>query len=114
MVFSTLSFRTEISSVEWVTIIAIASKLGIKSLKDAALSKAQASCTALELVDYGRKYDIFECFSAGIRMLCMRDDHLTLEEGEVLGLATVIEIARARELLAKGVPWNQIGLRNIN
>ena len=99
--------------LDWFAVVAVASKLGIKPLKDAALAKAQKSCSALELVEYGRKFDIFECFSSGIRMLCMRDDPLTLEEGDSLGLATVIEIARARELLAKGISWNQIGLKNL-
>ena len=94
-------------------IFKVSSKLGIKTLREEALAKIKKLCSAIELINYGRKHDIFECFSAGLRMLCMRMDPLTFEEGEVLGMNTVVEIARAREMLAKGLSWSQIGLNGL-
>lgn len=111
---SCLAFKLDMAPRDWVMVVSIASKLGIKPLREAALAKVQKLCSAIELVELGKKFDIFECFSAGFRMLCMREDTLTLAEGELLGMATVIEIARAREMLGKGTSWNQIGLKDIS
>ena len=33
---------------------------------------------------------------------------MTLEEGEDIGLATVIKIAQARDMLSKGSEWSEI------
>ena len=43
---------------------------------------------------------------------------MTLEEGEDIGLATVIKVAQARDMLAKGSEWSEIviiiGIENVS
>ena len=66
----------------------------------------------MELVNYGRKYKVIDCATTGLRRLCTRETPLILEEGDLLGMKVVIEIARIREQLAKGSSWNHIEVRD--
>lgn len=105
------AFDFEFSREEWFQLIRVSSILDIQTLHDVMTKKALGHCTPSELLDYGRLYKVTECVSAGLRAFCLRRDHLSLEEGKVLGMEAVVEIARVREMLARGVPWNQADIK---
>ena len=62
----------------------------------------------MDLIEFGRKHRIHECCKEGFRMLAFRVQPLSCEEGERLGMSTVIAVADARDALAKGTRWSDL------
>ncbi|KAL5512490.1 hypothetical protein ACEPAG_3143 [Sanghuangporus baumii] len=102
--WSRLHFTIE----EWFGIASVATSLEFKSIRKAALENIFESCGAMELIDLGRKHDLPECITSGFRVLCFAEEPLSLKDGHMVGLEMVIQIARAREMLAKGRKWSEI------
>src|SRR5579863_7567456 len=86
---------------EWTSIMKLAHQWGFVSVKALALRE-------LELLEIPplRKIGIYQSYAIDRRLLqaaytafTIRDKPITLEEGQELGLETVVQLARARELV---------------
>lgn len=95
---------------QWLRIARVATVLEFPSVRKAALENIFEDCGAVELISLGKKHDVPECISSGFRILCLAEEPLSLADGYTIGMELVIQIARARELLAKGCKWSDIEL----
>ena len=78
------------------------------SIRRVAISKILKSARPVQLIVLGRENEIPDCYVEGMRQLCVRETSMTLEEGEEIGLETVIKIAQGRDLHSKGREWSEI------
>ncbi|THH09626.1 hypothetical protein EW145_g1869 [Phellinidium pouzarii] len=93
---------------EWLSILAVSTKLNFTSIRTAAINTLSEVIGLAERIRLGRERSVSEWFPECYRQLCKREEPLSLEEGKELGLEDVIKVARAREMLSKGVPWPEL------
>lgn len=98
----------EFALKEWSAIASVAKKLEFNSILFVAISNVLKISGPIDLMEIGRKHIIPQLYIEGFRLLCNREESLSLREGETLGLACVIHIAHARDMLAKGVLWSEL------
>lgn len=93
---------------DWSEIVNASTTLQLYSIRAAAVDNIIKQANPLDLVDLGRRYSIPECSREGYRQLSEREGSLSLEEGQKLGVAPIIKIAHAREMIAKGSTWSEL------
>ena len=93
---------------DWLGIVSAATNLQFYSIRSIAIDKILGTSSPIGLVLTGREKKMYDLFIEGIRMLCCREESLSMKEGELLRLACVIKIAQARDMAAKGTEWDEI------
>ncbi|KIL60487.1 hypothetical protein M378DRAFT_31798, partial [Amanita muscaria Koide BX008] len=85
------------TSEEWTSILKLASKWGFESLQSRAIRELKGTLnTPVDMVAFGRQYDIPEILLPGYATLCQSNVPLTYEEGLHLGMKDVVDIYRIR------------------
>ncbi|KIL56497.1 hypothetical protein M378DRAFT_172664 [Amanita muscaria Koide BX008] len=88
------------TSEEWTSILKLASKWGFESLQSRAIREFKRTLnTPVEMVAFGRQYDIPDILLPGYATLCQSNVPLTYEEGLHLGMKDVVDIYRIRHEL---------------
>ncbi|KAF8910872.1 hypothetical protein CPB85DRAFT_1221146 [Mucidula mucida] len=104
------NFRTcEIETKEeWISVLSLATRWDFTSIRELALSRlhpnsftasAQLNLSPADRIVLGLRFDVSEWLLPAYSELCMRTEALTLEEGEILGMQNVINIAQARQAI---------------
>jgi len=89
----------------WVSLLAfstrfICDKIRARSIRE--LEAIQSRVDPIERIVLAVRHNIPQWLSGAYQELCQRQDSLSEEEGERLGLSTVIKLMRAREILLSG------------
>lgn len=89
----------------WVSLLSfstrfICDKIRARSIRE--LEAIQSRVDPIERIVLAVRHNIPQWLSGGYQELCQRQDSLSEEEGERLGLSTVIKLMRAREILLSG------------
>ena len=89
----------------WVSLLAfstrfICDKIRARSIRE--LEAIQVQVDPIERIVLAVRHNIPQWLSVAYQELCQRQDSLSEEEGEKLGLSTVIKLMRAREILLSG------------
>ncbi|KIL60488.1 hypothetical protein M378DRAFT_918775 [Amanita muscaria Koide BX008] len=88
------------TSEEWTSILELASKWGFEGLRSRAISELKQTLnTPVDMVAFGRQYDIPDILLPGYAILCQSNVPLTYEEGLHLGMKDVVDIYRIRHEL---------------
>ncbi|KIM91718.1 hypothetical protein PILCRDRAFT_827 [Piloderma croceum F 1598] len=82
---------------EWTSILRLAVEWNFQSIKNLAVERLSAIATPVDKIVLGRRFDIFEWLENAYTNVCWRDEALTIEEGKLLGVEDVIEIAAMRQ-----------------
>ncbi|KAF7966345.1 hypothetical protein HWV62_38971 [Athelia sp. TMB] len=88
---------TAISVHDWSVILRLADLWGFQSIRALAVRQLEPIATAVDKVVLGKQFGIEEWLLDGYRALCARQDSLTEEEGERLGVRDVVRIFTSRE-----------------
>ena len=92
--------RKEIPADEWCELLIISSKLGCKELRTRAIEELIAKKNGVLPVDrikLGNKYEITQWLPEAYAHLFVREDHLTIREGEKLGLDITVKVLKGRD-----------------
>jgi len=89
----------------WVSLLSfstrfICDKIRARSIRE--LEAIQSRVDPIERIVLAVRHNIPQWLSGAYQELCQRQDSLSEEEGERLGLSTVIKLMRAREILLSG------------
>jgi len=89
----------------WVSLLSfstrfICDKIRARSIRE--LEAIQSRVDPIERIVLAVRHNIPQWLSGAYQELCQRQDSLSEEEGERLGLSTVIKLMRAREMLLSG------------
>jgi len=89
----------------WVSLLSfstrfICDKIRARSIRE--LEAIQSRVDPIERIVLAVRHNIPQWLSGAYQELCQRQDSLSEEEGERLGLPTVIKLMRAREILLSG------------
>lgn len=89
----------------WVSLLAfstrfVCDKIRARSIRE--LEAIQSSVDPIERIVLAVRHNIPQWLNEAYQELCQRQDSLSEEEGEKLGLSTVIKLMRAREILLCG------------
>ena len=89
----------------WVSLLSfstrfVCDKIRARSIRE--LEATQARVDPIERIVLAVRHNIPQWLSGAYQELCQRQDSLSEEEGERLGLPTVIKLMRAREILLSG------------
>ena len=98
----------DFSANQWLAVLDVATALKFKAIRNAAISHLSDVLDEIDRIRFGRVHGVWDWLTVPYRLLCEREESLTLEEGNRLGMEDVIEIAHKRELLAKGFPWEDL------
>lgn len=82
---------------EWTAILDLAANWNFKSIKALAIKKLACIASPIDKIVLGRKYDIEAWLGDAYEAVCIRDEPLTLEEGNRLGMEDVINISATRQ-----------------
>jgi len=92
--------RKEIQADEWCELLVISSKLGCKEVNARAIEELIAKKTEvlpMDRIELGKKYQITQWLPEAYAHLFVREDHLTLKEGERLGLDVTVRVLKGRD-----------------
>ena len=86
----------------WVSLLAFSTrffcdKIRVRSIRE--LEAIQSRVDPIERIVLAVRHNIPQWLSGAYQELCQRQDSLSEEEGERLGLSTVIKLMKAREIL---------------
>lgn len=89
----------------WVSLLSfstrfICDKIRARSIRE--LEAIQSRVDPIERIVLAVRHNIPQWLSGAYQELCQRQDSISEEEGERLGLSTVIKLMRAREILLSG------------
>ena len=89
----------------WVSLLSfstrfICDKIRARSIRE--LEAIQSRVDPIERIVLAVRHNIPQWLNVAYQELCQRQDSLSEEEGERLGLSTVIKLMRAREMLLSG------------
>jgi hypothetical protein len=94
----------KVSAAEWAALLSIATRFAFDRLRTRAIAVLTPSSHSMDdLLDpveaavLAAKHDVPQWLEPSYVLLCMRDEPLDEAEGERLGLATTVRLARARE-----------------
>lgn len=92
--------RKEIPADEWCELLVLSSKLGCKELRTRAIEELIAKKTEVlpvDRIELGNKYQITQWLPEAYAHLFVREDHLTVKEGEKLGLDITVKVLKGRD-----------------
>jgi hypothetical protein len=99
---------------EWTAILDLAASWNFKSIKALAIKQLACIASPIDKIVLGRKHNIEEWLGDAYEAVCVRDEPLTLEEGNRLGMEDVIKISATRQrihqrpLPLQSAPFNSI------
>ena len=109
---SELGSLPQFSQIEWLSLLEVSSQLNFPAIRKAAINYVLSTITdPLQLTHIGMSLQIKEILEKSFHILCTRGSPLTHEEGHTLGVSMVVELAKAREDLLKGIPWEVVWKR---
>jgi len=82
---------------EWTSVLALATKWEFTDYRQLAISRLAQLASPVDRILLGRSYDIPEWITTAYLELCKRDDALTYEEGQRLGMYDVILLSDIRQ-----------------
>lgn len=88
--------------------LSVATELKFKAIRNTAIANLTDVLDEIDRIRFGRVHGVWDWLTVPYRILSEREEPLTLEEGIRLGMEDVIEIARKRELLARGACWEDL------
>jgi hypothetical protein len=91
-----------LSIEDWTSLLSFATRFMCEKIRARAIREIeedQAKLDPVQRVVLAIRHSIPQWLVPAYQELCQRQDSLTLEEGEKLGLSTVIKLMRARETL---------------
>lgn len=97
------SWSLKITTGEWTALLSISTRFAFDQIRARAisvLSPSSQTVTQLDPVDtivLALRHDVPQWLETAYVLLTMRDEPLSDTEGEKLGVATVVRLARARE-----------------
>lgn len=94
------------SANQWLSILSVSTELKFKSIRSAAIANLTDILDEIDRIRFGRVHGVWDWLTEPYRILSEREEPLTLEEGDRLGMEDVIAIARKREELARGLPYD--------
>lgn len=87
---------------EWTSILKLAHTWGFIEVKELAIrgvESLQSQVSAFQKIVLYQTYEVDRnCLQAAYTALTVRDDPITIDEGRELGIETVVQLARAREM----------------
>ncbi|KAF8650088.1 hypothetical protein AX16_005414 [Volvariella volvacea WC 439] len=86
---------------EWTSVLTLADRWKFASIRELAVKEISAIGTPVDRVIVGEKFNEEKMVFAALCELCVRNQPLTREEGEKLGMEKVIKIATARDRSAQ-------------
>ena len=95
----------DFSLESWVSLLSfstrfICDKIRARSIRE--LEAIQSRMNPIDRIVLAVRHNVPQWLSGAYRELCQRQDSLSEEEGDRLGLSTVIKLMRAREILLSG------------
>ncbi|PPQ99775.1 hypothetical protein CVT24_009677 [Panaeolus cyanescens] len=92
--------RSEITSVaDWTSVLTIANQFDFSNLFQLAKTKLRPILSSAQSIALGKRFDVREWLIPAYTDLCIREEPLRLDEGQIMGLEDVIEIGRVRDLI---------------
>ena len=91
--------QKKIPTTEWHKLLVISSKVGCKELRTKAIDELTARKTRVSSVDrivLGNKHIVPQWLPEAYADLFVREGHLTVEEGEKLGLEIAVKVLKGR------------------
>ncbi|OCH86099.1 hypothetical protein OBBRIDRAFT_738647 [Obba rivulosa] len=82
---------------EWSSVLALATKFQFDDQRELAIARLAQLATPIDRICLGRQHDVREWLESAYFQLCMRDQALTLEEGNKLGMVDVILLSELRQ-----------------
>ena len=82
---------------EWTSVLALATQWEFADYRRLAIARLSQLASPVDRILLGRCYDIPEWLSTAYLELCTRDDPLSYEEGERLGMRDVILLSDIRQ-----------------
>jgi len=106
---STVQYRMHDEHVftleSWVSLLSFSTRFICDKIRGRSISELEAiqsRVDPIERIVLAVQHDIPQWLSGAYQELCQRQDSLSEEEGEKLGLPTVVKLMRAREILLSG------------
>lgn len=102
------SWSLKITTGEWAALLSISTRFAFDKIRARAISVLAPSSYTFNLLDpvdavvLALKHDVPQWLETAYVLLCMRDEPLDENEGEKLGVATTIRLAKARERFWRG------------
>ncbi|KAL1662388.1 hypothetical protein GGF50DRAFT_59095 [Schizophyllum commune] len=99
IIYPTKLGRCDIHTVdEWTSVLRLATKWSIRSLRDLAIEEIEPKASPFDKVCVAREFDQGQNWLVPAFVdICSRSESLTRAEAERLGLPTVVEVSRIRE-----------------
>lgn len=85
------------SALEWASVLVVSTKWGMQSLWGLAIQKMGDTASAVDKIYFGERYDVKAWLVGAYVAISAREEALTEEEGEKLGIKATIQIASLRE-----------------
>ncbi|KAI9060514.1 hypothetical protein FKP32DRAFT_1595264 [Trametes sanguinea] len=97
---------------DWKSVLQIADQFMFEQHRELAIQRLESLATPIDRIVLSRQYDIKQWLEKAYYDLCTREEPLTLDEGERLGMADVIAIAGLRQRIRgsiatppEGIVW---------
>jgi hypothetical protein len=100
--------RKEIPVNEWQKLLVVSAKLDCKEVRDKAidaLTTKRYQVLPVDRIVLGKKYDIPQWLPGAYAEVFVREKHLTVVEGEKLGLEATVVVLKGREKCKRN-EWN--------
>jgi hypothetical protein len=107
--------RDEIPTKEWCKLLAISSKLGCKDVRTRAINELTAKKSEVSPVDrieLGNNHNIPQWLPEAYADVFVRQDHLTVEEGEKLGLKITVKVLKGRDTCKRN-RWGSVAASGV-
>ena len=107
--------RKRIPTEEWCKLLIIASKLDCKEVRARAideLTMRKNKVSSISRIELGNKYDVPQWLPGAYADTFVRESHLTIEEGEKLGLEVTVKVLEGRDKCKRN-GWNSSGDTNV-
>lgn len=82
---------------EWTSILTLAIQWNFQSIKNLAIDHLSSIASPVEQIMLGRRFNILEWLGNAYAQVCWRNEALTIEEGQLLGIKDVVKIAAIRQ-----------------
>ncbi|KAI0720044.1 hypothetical protein C8T65DRAFT_24056 [Cerioporus squamosus] len=90
---------------DWISVLALATKYDFEAHRTLAIERLSRLGSPTDRIVLARDYDIPRWLEEAYYLLCIREEALTLEEGDRLGMQDVIALAELRQRIRAHVPW---------